>query len=244
MAIAMIIPEFDFPIHVPLFDVPNSANNRFFGVFGNTLADTLINYAGQGASVAVGELGIEAEGIRQYGNANYLRFSQLGALSSAGVTIMVAFRAPVANLAAGLINLWSQTSKNSDTARTRIFLDSPSAGVLRVSATPTPTGADDSRRIALDSPHIVSISRNGNGVAGYLRFHDANGAVLAEIALPALSTGLTYASDVALEIGNASSTTGGGCLIHSAALWTGVMSPAAIVEAAALMAEASGVFGD
>lgn len=244
MTTAIVLPDYSFPIHVPLYDIPNAANNRIYGIYGSTLAESLVNHSGRGAGSAVGAVNVEPMGIRQYGTTDCIRYSDLGVLSSAGFTMMVAFKAPLTELTSGLINLWSQADKNADSLRRRLFLDGSTAGTvpLRANSYPTTTEGDTGRQLVAGNPYVLSISRHGSGVASLMRVHNQDGSVHATFTLPNQTALIDYSTGTVLEVGNGSSANSGGSLIQGVGLWSGVMAPTAIVQAAASLALASGVF--
>lgn len=244
MTTVIRIPDHSFPVHVPLFDIPNLANNRVFSVYGGTVAESLINHSGLGEGVAIGTINAEPMGIRQQGTEDYVRYSDLGELSPDGFTLMVALRSPVSSLTSGLVNLWSQTDKNADPLRRRIFTDGSSggSGPLRMYSFPSPSGGGTNFELEPDAPCVVSMVRSGNGVTGYLRLHSADGSVITGNTLPAQPNPITYTPGTVLEVGNGSNANSGGSLIQGVALWSGVMSSGAVSEAAAALAYASGVF--
>ncbi|MFJ4397486.1 hypothetical protein [Pseudomonas sp. NPDC089396] len=244
MTTTIRVPDHTFPVHIPLFDIPNLANNKVFSIFGGTQFESLVNHSGNGNGVVVGQLNVEPMGVRQFGMENYIRFSNLGALSPAGFTLIVAFRSPVSNLVSGLVNLWSQSTKNSDSLRRRIFVDGSAGGTgpLRAYSLPAPSGNGVNWEIEADKPYLISMVRAGNGATGNLRLHNADGSIITGNTFATQATPITYAADVALEVGNGSSETSGGSLLQGVGLWSGVMSSAAVSEAAAALAYASGVF--
>lgn len=244
MTTAIYLPDHSFPVHVPLYDIPNAENNRVFSVFGSTLGESLVNHSGRGAGVAVGSINVEDTGIRQSGVDDYVRYSDLGTLSGAGFTIIAAFRSPLVNLSSGLVNLWSVTEKNADTLRRRLFTDGSAdgAGPRRIHSYPAPPGADTGRQLQADTPCLVSFSRYGNSVTGYLRLHNEDGSVISQYSLAAVTTPVPYSDGTVLEVGNGSNTNSGGSLIQGVGLWSGYMAPSLLNQAAASLAQATGLF--
>ena len=243
MTTAIYLPDHSFPVHVPLYDIPNAENNRVFSVFGSSLRESLVNHSGRGVGVAVGSINVEDTGIRQSGTDDYIRYSDLGTLSGAGFTIIAAFRAPLENMSSGLVNLWSVTEKNADTLRRRLLTDGSTEGTgpRRIQCYPAPPGSDAGRQLQADAPCLVSLSRYGNNVTGYLRLHSEDGSVISQY--PFMNTGLaSYSDGTVLEVGNGSNSSSGGSLIQGVGLWSGYMAPSLINQAAASMAQATGLF--
>lgn len=242
MTTAIVLPDHSFPVHVPLYDIPNFSNNRVFAIYGGTLLESLLNHSGRNGGAAVGSLNVEPMGIRQAGMSDYVRYSDLGEMSSDGFTLLVAFRAPVVGMISGLASLWSAALKNNETNRRRIFIDGSSGGEgpLRLSSFPLSGGADWA--IDHDAPYLVSMVRARNGMTSHFRLHGADGSVISEKALPTAPGAITYAEDIVLEVGNGSSAATVPSLIQGVGLWSGPMKPNSVVEAAASLALASGVF--
>ncbi|HGY3554374.1 TPA: hypothetical protein ACNVV3_000350 [Pseudomonas putida] len=243
MTTAIYLPDHSFPVHVPLYDIPNAENIRVFSVYGSTLAESLVNHSGRGAGVAVGTINVEDEGIRQSGVDDYVRYSDLGTLSTAGFTMIAAFRSPQVNLSSGLLNLWSVTDKNADTLRRRLFTDGSTNGdgPRRIHSYPSPPGDDTGRQLQADAPCLVSFSRYGNNVTGYLRLHNEDGSVISQYAL-ANTSSVPYSNGTVLEVGNGSNASSGGSLIQGVGLWSGYMAPSLLNQAAASLAQATGLF--
>lgn len=244
MTTVIVMPDQVFSEHISLYDLPNKDNSRVFSILGSTLSESLINHTGRGNGEAIGTINIEEYGIRQVGMADYIRFSNFGELAPSGFTLLVAFRSPPSGVNSGLVNLWSQADKNADSLRRRIYTDGSAggSGPLRLQSYPSPASDGAARSLLPDSPCVASLVRTGNGVVGYLRLHDQDGNVIAFESLPAQPNPIVYAPDTVLEVGSGSSVSSGGSLIQGVALWSGYMSSAAVKEAAALLAGASGVF--
>jgi len=244
MTTAIVLPDHKFPIHIPLYDFPDIANNRVFAVYGNSLKESLVNHSGRAPSVGVGVINVEDLGIRQGGTEDYIRNADLGEMSGAGFTLLVAFRSPKTGFSSGLANLWSQTDKNIDTLRRRIFTDGSAGGTgpLRLNSYPSPSGDGSNWVIQPDTPYLVSMIRSGNGVIGYLRLHAADGSTLTGNTLPAQPNPITYAPGTVLEVGNGSNANSGGSLVQGVGLWSGVLSADNLKKAAASLALATGLF--
>lgn len=244
MTTTIRVPDHSFPVHIPLFSIPNLANNKVFSIFGGSEFESLVNHSGNANGSVVGKLNLEPMGIRQFGVENYIRFSGLGALSPDGFTMIAAFRSPVSSLVSGLVNLWSQSTKNSDSLRRRIFTDGSASGTgpLRAYSLPSPSGNGVNWELVEDKPYLISMVRAGNGATGNLRLHRVDGSIITGNTFATQATPITYAADVALEIGNGSNESSGGSLVQGVGLWSGVMSSVAVSEAAASLAYASGVF--
>jgi hypothetical protein len=245
MTTIISVPDHVFPVHVPLFDIPQLSNNRVFSVFGGTLAESLANHSGRAAGAAVGTINLEPMGIRQFGTDDYIRFTDIGTLSPAGFTMIIAFRTlqDVAEFTSGLVNLWSQTDKNSDTLRRRIFTDgSAGSGPIRTYSFPPPSGPGTNWQGTHDSPYLVSMVRAGNGATSNLRMHNADGTSITGNTIAVQATPMLYSVGTVLEVGNGSTAGSGGSLIQGVALWDGTMDAANIAVAAASLASASGVF--
>lgn len=235
MTLSIIVPNVKFARRTQLFNIPALAKNHVFAVFGASREKSLINLnASEPNAVVVGDVAFSAEGARVLGNTNAIRFKGFKVPSSAGCTLMVAFKTGATAGNAGLVNLWSESALGLDGTARRIF--TILEGVASYNGVPGSTTPNSNRPLLPNTEYLLSLTRAVESMVSQLRLHNPDGSVALSSPIPAfVGPSMPYAADAVFDIGLSPNGAQQGVYVKGAALWSGVMTEADIAAGASLM---------
>lgn len=236
MTLSIIIPNIRFPRRTQLYDVPSLSKNHVFSVYGEDQEKSLVNLnVSQPDGFVFGSADFSDKGVKILGNTNSIRYPMSRPLSSDGCTLMAMYRTDSTVGDSGIVSLWSTNTTWTDNLNRRI-IGLTSKGNPIYSSNPGATDDSSLRPQSGNTEYLISMTRAAKGSPSVLRRHNADGSVAVSSPINEnTSTSLTYAADAVFDVGMASTFNQIGVFVKGAAMWTGAMTEAEVVAAAAFM---------